>query len=136
MIQILILPLSFIGLWISVYFTGVYYKWFSPGVFWVPQVCQLNEKSCLNVLQTPRAKIFGVPNSLFGIFVYSYLLLLSAHFSPWIAFALLASALGRSLYLAYSLIFVTKIPCTLCFCTHAINLVLFSVFAYRVFHQG
>ena len=129
----LIIFLSAAGLWISVYFTGVYYKWFSPQVMWVPQVCRLDEKSCLNVLDTPRAKIFGVPNSAFGIFVYGYLLFSSHFFPPHAGLVLLAFALGRSIYLAYSLIFVTKIPCKLCFASHAINPSLFLIFAWKVF---
>ena len=131
--NLLIILLSAAGLWISIYFTGVYYKWFSPDVMWVPQVCRLDKKSCLNVLDTPRAKIFGIPNSAFGIFVYSYLMLTSYFISPVPGLVLLAFAFGRSIYLAYSLIFVTKIPCKLCFASHAINLTLFILFAYRVF---
>ena len=130
MFWFVVLILSAIGLWISIYFTGVYYKWFQPNVFWIPQVCQLKEESCMTVLGTPRAKIFGVPNSLFGIGLYSYLIL------NWIipfplAIALIALILAvlRSIYLAYSLICVTKIPCPLCFTSHVINAVLlFMVF--------
>jgi uncharacterized membrane protein len=33
----------------------------------------------------------------------------------------------RSIYLAYSLLFVTKIPCPLCFAGHTINLLLFLI---------
>ena len=128
MSSILIFVLSLVGLWISVYFTGVYYKWFEPNVFWIPQVCQLKEASCMTVLGTPRAKLFGVPNSAFGIGMYSYLILNILIPFPWlIAVVLLLLAVLRSIYLAYSLIFVTKIPCPLCFTSHIINLVLFFV---------
>ena len=120
--------LSAAGLWISVYFTDVYYKWFSPDVFWMPQVCRLDEKTCLNVLGTPRAKLFGFPNSAFGIFLYAYLILDIFFFPPQIAFVLISLALFRSVYLAHSLIFVTKIPCPLCFATHGINLALFLIY--------
>ena len=121
----LILILSFVGLWISIYFTGVYYKWFRPDVFWIPQVCQLKESSCMMILDTPRAKLFRVPNSVFGIGLYIYLILnLFAHFSSVVALILLALAVIRSIYLAYSLIFVTKVPCPLCFTGHIINIIL------------
>ena len=121
----LILILSFVGLWISAYFTGVYYKWFRPDVFWIPQVCQLKESSCMMILDTPRAKLFRVPNSVFGIGLYIYLILnLFAHFSSVVALILLALAVIRSIYLAYSLIFVTKVPCSLCFTGHVINIIL------------
>ncbi len=124
---ILTLALCSVGLWISVYFTGVYYGWFKPDVFWMPRVCQLKEESCMTVLGTPRAKLFGLPNSLFGIAVYSYLLLDLSGFPPSIGFALISIALARSVYLAYSLLFITKIPCPLCFTTHGINLALFVI---------
>jgi len=134
MINLGIILLSSIGLWISIYFTGVFYKWFSPHVFWIPKVCQLDEKSCLSVLETPRAKLFGIPNSAFGILVYSYLItdgLLT--FLPAIGFTLLIFALLRSIFLAYSLLFITKIPCPLCFTSHAINLCLFLIYSKLVF---
>ena len=122
----LIFVLSCIGLWISVYFTGVFYHWFQPNVFWIPQVCRLKEESCMTVLGTPRAKLFGIPNSAFGIVMYAYLILnLFIPFPYLIALVLLLLAVLRSIYLAYSLIFVTKIPCPLCFTSHIINLVLF-----------
>ena len=126
--RIIIFALSVLGLWISVYFTGVYYRWFKPDVFWIPQICQLKEESCITVLGTPRAKLFGIPNSAFGIGIYAYLILNLAIPFPWfIATAVLALAVLRSIYLAYSLIFVTKIPCPLCFTSHVINLILFLI---------
>jgi len=123
-----VLLLLLAGLTISVYFTGVYYHWFHPDVFWIPQICRLEEKSCLLVLDTPRAKIFGIPNSAFGIGIYLYLMLDLFFFPPFLGFLLLAAALTRSIYLAYSLIFITKIPCVLCFTSHAVNLVLFIIY--------
>ena len=121
----LIFVLSVVGLWISVYFTGVYYKWFQPNVSWIPQLCHLKESSCMLILDTPRAKLFGVPNSVFGIGLYTYLIFnLCTHFSWAIALVLLIFAVIRSVYLAYSLIFVTKVPCPLCFTGHIINVIL------------
>lgn len=141
MIYPLIFVLCVIGLWISFYFTGVYYKWFSSSVFWIPKICQLKEANCITILGTPRAKLWGLPNSVYGIALYLYLMAtvyvlfadVSAEsrlvFSPWAGLVFLALASARSVYLAYSLIFVTKVPCPLCFTTHVINLILFfSVF--------
>ena len=130
----MVLVLSLIGLWISIYFTGVYYNWFAPHVFWVPQVCQLRQESCMTVLGTPRAKLFGVPNSVFGISLYLYLLVgWIISLPPLLTLLLLAVALLRSVFLAYSLLFITKIPCPLCFTGHAINLALFLMFLTKVF---
>jgi uncharacterized membrane protein len=126
--SVIIFVLSAVGLWISIYFTGVFYKWFQPNVFWIPQVCQLKEATCMNVIGTPRAKMFGIPNSAFGIVLYTYLLIdIFFLFPPAIALVGLTLALARSIYLAYSLIYVTKIPCPLCFTTHVINLILFLI---------
>ena len=128
--------LACVGLWISVYFTGVAFKWFSPNVFWVPRVCRLGEKSCLYVLETPRAKFFGVPNSVFGIFMYLYVLADLFFFPPHFGLFLTAVALARSLYLAYSLLFVTKVPCVLCFTSHAVNLALFLFYLAEAANFG
>ncbi len=134
MINLAIIFLSGVGLWISIYFTGVFYKWFSPHVFWIPRICQLDEKSCLSVLETPRAKLFGIPNSAFGILVYTYLITDGLFtFLPAIGFIFLIFAFLRSIYLAYSLLFITKIPCPLCFTSHAINLFLFLIYSKLVF---
>lgn len=123
----MVILLAGIGLWISTYFTGVSFEWFSPQVKWIPKVCQLKEASCQLVLKTPRAKLFGIPNSVFGIGLYTYLILffLGAPLSWGIAAFATGLALVRSIYLAHSLLFVTRVPCPLCFTTHAINLVLF-----------
>jgi uncharacterized membrane protein len=120
------LLLSGVGIWISIYFTGVAYHWFSPHVKWVPRVCQLKESACQLVLETPRAKLFGIPNSVYGIGIYLYLLFffLGAPLSWHLGVFLAAVAVLRSIYLAYSLLFVTKIPCPLCFTSHGINLFL------------
>jgi len=65
--------------------------------------------------------------------MYLYLLVDIFLFSPHPGMVLLTLALLRSLYLAYSLIFVTKIPCPLCFTSHAINLILFAVYLKTLF---
>ena len=131
-LSLFIFTLAAAGLWISIYFTGVYYQWIEPDVFWMPKVCQLEKKSCLMVLDTPRAKIFGVPNSAFGIGIYLYLLTDLFFFPPLLGLLLLGLALLRSIYLAYSLLFITKIPCPLCFTSHAINLLLFLIYLKNV----
>ncbi len=121
------LLLCLLGLWISFYFTGVSYHWFPANVKWIPRFCQLKEAACQLVIETPRAKLFGVPNSVFGIGLYLYLglLFLGLPLSWELAVVLTGLAVLRSIYLAYSLLFVTRIPCPLCFTSHVINLILF-----------
>ena len=126
------LLLSGIGLWISVYFTGVSYHLFPADVKCIPQVCQLKEKTCQMVLQTPNARLFGIPNSVYGMFLYAYLIFYFAGLPLPKMLALIGISLAalRSLYLAYSLIFLIKVPCPLCFTSHVINLLLFIYLAF------
>lgn len=91
-----------------------------------------------SVVQRPAAELlFGVPNSVFGI---AYYLLLGA--AVWVASGRLwicvLSAAGAaalmSLWLAYSLLFRTRMPCPYCWTSHAINwlLVLLTVTLYKL----
>lgn len=79
-----------------------------------------------SVVQTERATLyFGMPNSLIGMVYYAALTGVSwlAHGTMLFAFALAAAALAAatSLYLAYSLLFVTKRSCPYCWTAHAAN---------------
>lgn len=130
--HLFIFLLAAAGWIISIYFTGVTYRWFQPNAFWVPKVCRLDERSCIHVLQTPRARLGGVPNSVFGIFLYAYVMVDVFYFEPIFGFVFVLLALLRSIYLAYSLIFITKIPCVLCFTSHGINLLLLIFYFYQI----
>ena len=121
------------GFVISLYFTGVFYGRIPADVFWMPQVCRMTRGACLSVLDTPRAKLFGLPNSLFGLFAYAYFILDLFFFPPVPGLVLAAVAFARSLYLACSLAFVTRLPCPLCWTSHAINLLLFLIYVRILF---
>lgn len=84
-----------------------------------------------SVVLTPRAKATGVPNSLLGLIFYVAILLLTPFLSSatvWV-FALAASVLAAALsvYLAYSLLFVTRMPCAYCWAGHVINWLLLAL---------
>jgi uncharacterized membrane protein len=87
---------------------------------------ELDEPS---VVQTARARALGgVPNAALGLAYYTLLAAASLVLSVpgvWLA-ALSASLLaaGMSLFLAYSLLFVTRMPCLYCWTSHAINVLL------------
>ena len=74
---------------------------------------------------TPRARVFGLPNSVLGQLFYLALLagaplgLLDwpALFMLYLGASLLTVVLA--VYLSYSLLFITRVPCVLCFTTHA-----------------
>jgi len=87
---------------------------------------ELHETS---VVQTPRARLFGgVDNALIGLAYYPAVAIASFFFFvPLVRVATLAAAAAAtavSLYLLYSLLFVTKMKCTNCMVAHACNIVI------------
>jgi uncharacterized membrane protein len=87
-----------------------------------------------SVVQTPRARLFGnLPNALLGAIYYPALALgvSVAHSPTLLALALAAAAFAAatSLALAFSLLFVTRMPCPYCWMSHAVNWMLFAAVA-------
>lgn len=79
-----------------------------------------------SVVKSPRARLFaGVPNALFGVAYYAGVVAVVwlAHSRIWFIAAELAAlfAAGTSVYLAYSLLYVTKKWCPYCWTAHAVN---------------
>jgi uncharacterized membrane protein len=121
--------LATLGLYIAAYFTLVYYGIVSASTKLMPNVCQLEERTCQTVLGTKYARVFGVPNSLLGVLYYlTVILLLSGGWATGtIAIATIAvawSTVALGMFLAYSLFFIIKIPCPLCLTGHTINVLL------------
>jgi uncharacterized membrane protein len=82
-----------------------------------------------SVVHTARARAIGkIPNAAFGLFYYAAIavatLLPAAPAVGWLVFGLSLVAALFSVYLAYSLLFVTRMPCPYCWTSHAINWVL------------
>jgi len=119
-VRFLVLALCAVGLYVSI---------FMQRKAMLARAGALIEAS---VVQTPRARVVGgVPNSLIGIGYYFFLATASfalADPAVYIA-ALIASSLAAamSLYLAYSLLFVTKMPCINCWTGHIVNWALLVV---------
>lgn len=90
---------------------------------------ELHEPS---VVQTPRAKLLGgIPNAAFGCVYYPAAAVVA--WLPWrsaweTALAVSAAAAAMSLYLAYSLLFVTKRTCPYCWTAHAANWLILAGF--------
>ena len=85
-----------------------------------------------SVVQTPRARLFGrLPNSLFGIAYYAALIVATFFLEvPAIRIAALVAAFAAaatSVYLAYSLLFITRMPCPNCWTGHVTNWVLLAL---------
>ncbi|HXP92637.1 MAG TPA: vitamin K epoxide reductase family protein [Candidatus Binatia bacterium] len=90
-----------------------------------------------SVVETPRARaIGGVPNAAFGIAYYPLVALAMIWFHVTGVWALTVAAsfaaAAFSLYLAYSLLFVTKRWCPYCWLSHLVNWTLpFLLFAAK-----
>ena len=126
---------ALVGLVLAFYFTGVTYGWLAPDQRWIPPVCRLKEETCSRILDTPEARIFGVPNSVLGIGYY--LALLSAlALAPIPAggraalTALAWGTVGLGVYLVYRLVWGLRVPCILCFTAHGLNLGLALLLTY------
>lgn len=65
-----LLGLAVLGTAISFYFTLVYYGRFEARE--VPAaLCRREERTCMTVLETPYARLLGVPNALLGLGFYA-----------------------------------------------------------------
>jgi uncharacterized membrane protein len=85
-----------------------------------------------SVVQTTRARLLGPPNSALGSIYYPLIAVLvwsawwfAAPALVWVSLGLAALAAAVSLVLAYSLLFVTRMPCPYCWTAHAVNWLLF-----------
>jgi uncharacterized membrane protein len=88
----------------------------------------------VSVVQSPRARLFGgVDNAMIGLVYYPAVAVASLFFSvaPVRIATLIAAiaAAAMSLFLWYSLLFITKMKCTNCWIAHSMNLMLFVMLA-------
>ena len=94
-----------------------------------------------SVVETPRARLFGgIPNAALGI---PYYLIAGAGVwfgSPHALALLLAlaafAAAVTSVILAYSLLYVTRMSCTYCWTSHAVNWILAVMLIWRGIHPS
>ena len=141
MIELLIIALSLAGLANSVYFTFAYYGRVKKSR-WIPEIlCAREGSSCVTVVQTPYARVFGVPNSLLGILYYVALIgwfflpnawlvvhgwtIPLARAALWLLLPVSAATVALGFYLVYALRRILHIDCPLCYTAHAINLAIF-----------
>lgn len=127
----LLFMLALVGLAIAGYFTGVSYRLIAADAPFIPRRCRIGEAACARVLDSPRARVFGLPNSLLGMAYYLGVIGLAvagAGAVPgWMLVGYRLVALGTVVlgaYLSVSLLFITRVPCVLCFAAHALNLAI------------
>ena len=145
-LRLSIVLLSLAGLADALYFTLAYYGRIRKAR-WVPEIsCAREDSSCVTVVRTPYARVFGVPNSLLGVvyyvllmvwivFVPRHLSILGHILRPFDTLGLLL--LGASLasvvlgfYLIYALRRVLYTHCPFCYAAHAINIILFVLLIF------
>ena len=142
-IRSLIAVLSLVGLANALYFTFAYYGRIKKAR-WVPEIlCAREGSSCVTVVQTPYARVFGVPNSLLGIAYYLYLIgwiftgllfgpmvMVDSRAVPASNLVLIAASAVTVLlgfYLIYALRRKLHTHCPLCYLGHAINATLLAL---------
>ncbi|MCE5200079.1 MAG: vitamin K epoxide reductase family protein [Armatimonadota bacterium] len=133
-LAIVVILLALVGFADSAYFTAAHYGFIRPDAPLIP-VCSSNAGTCLSLVSTPQARVFGLPNSLFGMGFYGLVFVGAvvrlAH-KAWpmvpvyVVISMIAAVL--SLYLAYSLVFKLHVFCPLCFTAQAINITLAGIF--------
>jgi uncharacterized membrane protein len=122
--------LAVIGLLISAYFAAIYHK-LAPSIDrFIPGFCRIEPATCTSVLQSPQARLFGIPNFDLGILYYTGLLGTSVLPTLWkqlfgVVFLGSIITVLTGFYLSYVLVFRLRIRCRLCFLSHAVNLLIF-----------
>lgn len=126
LLSVVLLALPALGMYISLYFTLVYFGVISPDIRFIPTVCRPDKPSCHSIIHHPHARFFGLPNFILGIGYY-LLVIMYVVFQPsgfpetgltfvsWLVVAL-------GVFLIYSLFAVVRVPCRLCLISHGLNL--------------
>ncbi|HLX25861.1 MAG TPA: vitamin K epoxide reductase family protein [Candidatus Cybelea sp.] len=87
-----------------------------------------------SVVKTPRAHLFGIPNSLVGSLYYPGMAVavwvVRGTISDLVLLIVAFGAAATSAYLAYSLIYVTRRECPYCWTAHIVNWCLLALCSY------
>ena len=129
--------LSIAGMLISLYFAMSARGPTSTLERFMPEFCRIGPERCKRLLETPQARLFGMPNYFLGIFFYIGLIGSAVLDSLWRqlhVFLFLGSIMTvpTGLYLSYMLVFRLRIPCVLCLTSHIINILIFFIFLATV----
>lgn len=126
---------AIVGLYISTYFTLVYYRKIGPETRFIPSFCSLDEQTCQRVIFHPHARIFLLPNFVLGIVYYLFVLLRAFSGPDFVLSGILLYAswltVIAAIFLSYSLFFVVRIICPLCLTAHGINILIAWILTHR-----
>ncbi len=142
LLRLLILVLAVAGLIDALYFTFAYYGRVRRAR-WVPEVlCAREGSTCVTVVQTPYARVFGAPNSLLGV-VYYLLVIARAlagrpewEHADFFVILVSATTVVLGFYLIYALRRKLHTNCPMCYTAHGINLALLALLAWMVISSG
>jgi uncharacterized membrane protein len=84
-----------------------------------------------SVVKTPRAHLFGIPNSLLGAIYYPPMAVavwfVSSPMASVVLLVVVFGAAATSVVLAYSLLFITRRECPYCWTSHVVNWALLGL---------
>lgn len=88
-------------------------------------LCDLNNKiSCSKAFKSDKGRIFGLPNPVYGIIFYSFIVFLHTSGMFLIVKVAIIISVIASFYLAYVLFFRIRTICVVCISIYAINVLL------------
>lgn len=129
--------LALVGLANALFFISVTYRWVRSDAPWLPRVCRMDEGTCARVVDTPQARVFGLPNSVLGAAWYLVVLaaagqaLATGSLRYCLPLLLVAAfTVVFSAYLAWALVAQLRIVCVLCFLGHGVNVALLALLAW------
>lgn len=135
--------LAVVGLADALYFTLVTYRLVRPDSRWLPRVCRMDEATCARVVDTPYARVLGLPNAVYGMAWYALVLASALAPGPFVAaggrpalVAVAALTVLLSAYLAWALLARLRVACVLCFLGHGVNVAIAALLALGALTQG
>jgi uncharacterized membrane protein len=131
MVELLLVSCAFAGLGIALYFSLVYYGVIEADNRWIPSFCRMEKGACMRILDTPEAKVLGLPNSVLGVIYYVAILFIPIDRFEMLFLIASIFSVGLGMYLVRALIVRLKVHCPLCYTAHGINLVIANLFIVR-----
>lgn len=135
-VSLLLIILAASGLYISAYFTFVYYRIVRPDTRLIPPFCRMEGATCSLVIHHQAARLLGfAPNFVLGIAYYLALIALvavePANPSWWTVIAVLSWVpVVMAVYLVHVLVNILKIICPLCIASHIINICIAALLTF------
>jgi uncharacterized membrane protein len=125
------LAITLIGMVNALAFTLAYYRIIPRRALALPAICDVKGHICGDVLDSPYARLFVLPNSAYGVAFYALWIAWLAAGAPaawaWLVLAASAASFAASVYLAWALVYRMKVICRLCFIGHGVNAGLLAV---------